>query len=161
MVIVCATPLLLLPPDLSRPLLPLGQVADIMMILSTLSDCVWLLKFILYGTVFRLFRHTRCINPVVSFLTLSCLFLPCLVLSCFVQCCVALSCSVLCFASIHWLVSHSVFVLLYHILCLCHCDVCVTVYSARCVFLCVDFVWKPFLSLSVRATKDIDHTLDL
>ena len=158
---MCATPLLLLPPDLSRPLLPLGQMADIMMIRSTLHDCVWLFEFISYGAVFRLSRHTRFINPVLSFLTLSCLFLPCLVLSCFVQCCVALSCSVLGFASIHKLVSHSVFVLPCHIACLCHCDVCVTIYNARCVVLCVDLVWEPFLSLSVRATTDIDHTLDL
>ena len=94
-------------------------------------------------------------------LTLFCLFLPCLVLSCFVQCCVALSCSVLGFASIHRLVSHSVFVLPCHIAYLCHCDVCVTIYNARCVVRCVDLVQKPFLSLSVRATTDIDHTLDL
>ena len=103
---MCAT-LLHVPPDLSRPLLLLGQMADIMMALSTLSDCVLLFMFILYGTVFRLFRHTRCKGvcidknktTVVSCRVLSCLALPCHILSCvvlshLVLCCLVSSCRV-------------------------------------------------------------------
>ena len=72
--------------------------------------------------------------------------------------------TIFCFTVLYRSVQYSTFcvcVLLYHIACLCHCDVRVALYNARCVVLCVDSVRKPFLKLSIHAPKDIDHTLDL
>ena len=52
-----------------------------------------------------------------------------------------------CFTVLYRTVQYSTFcvcVLPYHIACLCHCDMCVTLYNALCVILYVDFALEAF-----------------
>ena len=73
---------------------------------------------------------------------LYCTVLYCTVLYCTVLYCTVLYCTVLFLSDLYRIVSLS-YLTIFNA-CVCHCDVCVTLYSARCVVLYVDFVLEAF-----------------